>query len=118
MFKAIKYTAPKWLKVNNNEIPTSRYELIKQVTPIEQLNLNELISIKSSSKNKFKFYIKRDDQTSDHLHLQGNKLRKLEFLFADAILNNKARHILTAGGIQSNHCRTVAELANHFICGL
>jgi 1-aminocyclopropane-1-carboxylate deaminase/D-cysteine desulfhydrase-like pyridoxal-dependent ACC family enzyme len=46
--------------------------------------------------------------------LQGNKLRKLEFLFADALVNHKAKHILTAGGLQSNHCRAVAALANRF----
>jgi D-cysteine desulfhydrase len=110
MYKAIKYTAPKWLKIDSNILPTHRYELIKQPTPIEKLNLNELVN----KKNKYEFYIKRDDQTSEQIQLQGNKLRKLEFIFADAIIKHKAKHILTAGGLQSNHCRTVAALANQF----
>ncbi len=43
--------------------------------------------------------------------ISGNKIRKLEFLFADAVCNHNAKHILTAGGLQSNHCRAVAGLA-------
>jgi D-cysteine desulfhydrase family pyridoxal phosphate-dependent enzyme len=42
--------------------------------------------------------------------VSGNKIRKLEFLFADAIENN-CKHVITAGGIQSNHCRAVVVLA-------
>ena len=39
--------------------------------------------------------------------MSGNKLRKLEFLLADA-LRSGADTVLTAGGIQSNHCRATA----------
>ncbi|MFV8828582.1 D-cysteine desulfhydrase [Alkalihalobacterium sp. APHAB7] len=47
-------------------------------------------------------YIKRDDLLG--LTEGGNKTRKLEFLIADAQAKG-ADTIITAGGIQSNHCR-------------
>lgn len=50
-------------------------------------------------------WIKRDDLTG--LALGGNKVRKLEFLLADAQAKG-ATDILTAGGPQSNHCRLTA----------
>lgn len=59
--------------------------------------------------------VKRDDQTG--LALGGNKTRKLEFLVAEAQANG-AKTLITAGAIQSNHCRqTVAAAArNGFEC--
>lgn len=50
-------------------------------------------------------WVKRDDATSGAE--SGNKLRKLEFLVADAI-QKKARAIVTCGGLQSNHARATA----------
>lgn len=47
-------------------------------------------------------WVKRDDLTG--LELSGNKVRKLEFLLAQAI-ERGADTIITCGGIQSNHCR-------------
>lgn len=110
--KLIPYKAPNWffehslvqknLKHVTSNIPTSRVPLISQKpTPIQ--------SLLQSSLPGYQLYLKRDDQTHTEIHLQGNKLRKLEFLFADA-LANRAEHILTAGGLQSNHCRTVAAV--------
>lgn len=52
--------------------------------------------------------IKRDDQTG--LALGGNKTRKLEFLVGDA-LEQGADTLVTAGGVQSNHCRQTAAAA-------
>jgi D-cysteine desulfhydrase family pyridoxal phosphate-dependent enzyme len=49
--------------------------------------------------------VKRDDQTG--LALGGNKVRKLEFLLADA-LQRGADAIITTGGSQSNHARLTA----------
>src|SRR5580693_3037594 len=49
--------------------------------------------------------IKRDDMTGGAD--AGNKLRKLEFLLADALARD-AKVILTCGGIQSNHARATA----------
>lgn len=58
-----------------------------------------------------KLLVKRDDQTG--LALGGNKTRKLEFLIADAQQGN-ARTLITAGAIQSNHCRQTAAAAARF----
>lgn len=52
--------------------------------------------------------IKRDDQTG--LGLGGNKVRKLEFLMAEAI-RQKADVVMTVGGPQSNHARLTAAAA-------
>jgi D-cysteine desulfhydrase family pyridoxal phosphate-dependent enzyme len=54
-------------------------------------------------------WVKRDDQTG--LAFGGNKTRKLEFLAADA-LEKGARMLITAGAIQSNHCRQTAAVAS------
>jgi len=53
-------------------------------------------------------FIKRDDQTG--LALGGNKTRKLEYLLADA-REKGARTLITAGAVQSNHCRQTAAAA-------
>lgn len=49
--------------------------------------------------------IKRDDLTG--LEVTGNKIRKLEYVIADAIAQG-ADTLVTHGGIQSNHCRATA----------
>ena len=51
--------------------------------------------------------VKRDDLT--HFLASGNKIRKLEFLFQEAI-DKGCRQIVTCGGIQSNHCRATAVM--------
>lgn len=53
-------------------------------------------------------WVKRDDLTS--LAMGGNKTRKLEYLVADA-LSCGADTLITAGSIQSNHCRQTAAAA-------
>ncbi len=53
-------------------------------------------------------WIKRDDQTG--LAFGGNKVRKLEFLLADA-RENEAELLITRGAYQSNHCRQTAAAA-------
>lgn len=53
-------------------------------------------------------YIKRDDQTA--LATGGNKVRKLEFLFAAALAQG-CDHVVTLGGPQSNHVRQTAAAA-------
>lgn len=50
-------------------------------------------------------WVKRDDMTGGAE--SGNKLRKLEFLIADA-LERGARVVITCGGLQSNHARATA----------
>lgn len=53
-------------------------------------------------------YIKRDDLTG--VVLSGNKVRKLEFVLAEA-LAQKADTVLTCGAAQSNHARATAVAA-------
>lgn len=55
-----------------------------------------------------KFLIKRDDLTG--CEFSGNKVRKLEYLIAEA-LKEKAEILITCGGIQSNHARATAIAA-------
>ena len=52
-------------------------------------------------------WVKRDDLTG--CLTSGNKVRKLEFVLAEA-LSKGADTIITVGGLQSNHCRTTAVL--------
>jgi D-cysteine desulfhydrase family pyridoxal phosphate-dependent enzyme len=55
--------------------------------------------------------VKRDDQTG--LAFGGNKTRKLEFLIAEAQAQG-ADTLLSAGALQSNHCRQTAAAAAKF----
>ncbi|MDA9180263.1 D-cysteine desulfhydrase [Emcibacteraceae bacterium] len=54
-------------------------------------------------------YVKRDDCTG--LAMGGNKVRKLEYLFGDA-LDKNANTIITHGTSQSNHTRLVAAASS------
>lgn len=78
-----------------------RLELIGAPTPLEYLP-------RFSDYLGREIFIKRDDVTP--MALGGNKLRKLEFLAADA-LRDGADTLVTAGAIQSNHVRQTAAVA-------
>lgn len=70
-------------------------------TPIHRLeNISRLLGAQ--------IYIKRDDMTG--LGLGGNKVRKLEFLLADA-REKGAEVVFTTGGAQSNHAMLTAAAA-------
>jgi len=69
--------------------------------------LHELPAL-SKVLNGPKIFIKRDDNTG--LAFGGNKTRKLEFILGDAVAKG-ADTIITAGAIQSNHCRQTAAAA-------
>jgi len=56
----------------------------------------------------FELWVKRDDMTSGAA--AGNKIRKLEYLLADALAHG-ATEVITCGGLQSNHARATALLA-------
>ncbi|QHM71449.1 D-cysteine desulfhydrase [Mixta intestinalis] len=85
----------------SNLIQFPRLELIGAPTPLEHLpRLSDYLGRD--------IFIKRDDITP--LALGGNKLRKLEFLAADA-LREGADVLITAGAIQSNHVRQTAAVA-------
>jgi D-cysteine desulfhydrase len=55
-----------------------------------------------------RFWIKRDDHTG--AEVMGNKIRKLEYLMAEARAQD-ATHVITCGGEQSNHARATAFAA-------
>lgn len=78
-----------------------RLNFIGSATPLEKLpRLSEHLGRE--------IYIKRDDLTP--MAMGGNKLRKLEFLAAEA-LRQGADTLVTAGAIQSNHVRQTAAVA-------
>ncbi|MDF1520875.1 MAG: D-cysteine desulfhydrase family protein [Brevefilum sp.] len=58
-----------------------------------------------------RLYVKRDDQTG--LAFGGNKTRKLEYLLAEA-RDQEADLLITAGAVQSNHCRQTVAAAARF----
>ncbi|CAH1245818.1 Hypp7558 [Branchiostoma lanceolatum] len=70
-------------------------------TPIQRWRLDDLPA-------GVELFIKRDDMTGSTL--SGNKVRKLEFLMADAI-DRGCGAVITCGGVQSNHCRATAVAA-------
>ncbi len=73
-----------------------RHAFIPAPTPLERGPLLECGA---------RLWVKRDDLTG--LGAGGNKVRKLEFLCADAIAHG-ARSLVTVGAAQSNHCRMTA----------
>jgi D-cysteine desulfhydrase len=74
-------------------------------TPIEELpRLSKILGGP-------RLLVKRDDQTG--LAFGGNKTRKLEFLVAEA-QEQGAQMMISAGAIQSNHCRQTAAAAARF----
>src|SRR5210317_782205 len=75
--------------------------LAKLPTPVQPLR-------RLSEKYGVELYVKRDDQSG--IALSGNKIRKLEFVLADA-LAQKADTMITCGDAQSNHCRATAIAA-------
>lgn len=76
-------------------------QLAQQPTPLQPLR-------RLSAELGVELWIKRDDLTG--AGLAGNKVRKLEYLLADAIAQG-ATAVVTCGGIQSNHCRATALAA-------
>jgi D-cysteine desulfhydrase len=76
-----------------------RLSLARIPTPVVELkNLARQLGIP-------RMPVKRDDLTG--LELSGNKIRKLEYIIADAIAGG-ADTLVTHGGFQSNHCRATA----------
>ena len=78
-----------------------RISLAQLPTPVQPLR-------RTGEKLAVDLYVKRDDLTG--VVLSGNKIRKLEFVLADA-LAQKADTIITCGGAHSNHCRATAIAA-------
>ena len=79
-----------------------RFHLAEFPTPVHYLESFSKVC------NGPAIYMKRDDITS--LGMGGNKTRKLEFLIGEALKQGKDT-LVTAGGLQSNHCRLTAAAA-------
>jgi len=86
----------------NNKIPyPSRIHLANTPTPLDMLHrMSETLGIE--------LYLKRDDLTG--MELSGNKVRKLEFVLAEA-MDQGTDTVITCGGAQSNHARATALAA-------
>ena len=80
----------------------ARIQLAALPTPIQKL---ERLSEQWGGPEIF---VKRDDLTG--MTLSGNKIRKLEFVIAEA-RDQDADLLITCGGIQSNHARATAVSA-------
>lgn len=96
------YDPPSWAS-HLSPIPSHVYSLGHFPTPIHRWSLPNL------PKNT-EVWLKRDDLSG--MQLSGNKVRKLEFLLADAVAKG-ADCVITIGGIQSNHCRATAVAAKY-----
>ncbi|XP_069114459.1 uncharacterized protein [Argopecten irradians] len=94
------YQCPDWAKCLS-PTPTHRLKLANERTPIHRWELSGIPA-------GFELSIKRDDMTG--CLLSGNKVRKLDFLLAEA-LKQKCRHVITCGDVHSNHCRATVVAA-------
>ena len=71
--------------------------------------IHSLPRISAALGDRVAIYAKREDVNSA-LAYGGNKTRKLEYLLPDALAQN-ATHLISIGGVQSNHTRQVAAAA-------
>jgi D-cysteine desulfhydrase len=127
------YNPPEWIRDYFETVPChGRLALAHLPTPVYQPHTQaQVVESSSSSSSLFQsqhgqhhqssilqrlvdmdvtFLVKRDDMTGG-VELGGNKVRKLEFLLADALQPQPQRKydsIVTIGGRQSNHCRATA----------
>ncbi len=79
----------------------SRLSLANLPTPITRLERFSVPGVDA------RIWVKRDELTGTEV--SGNKIRKLEFCFAEA-REQGCNVVITCGGIQSNHCRATAIL--------
>ena len=93
------YKPPSFTSVCDGVVPTKRLALAHLPTPIEPIRL-------PNTPEDVAVFLKRDDMTGG-IELTGNKVRKLEFILADALCSG-AQRIFTTGGSQSNHARATA----------
>ncbi|GFR47123.1 hypothetical protein Agub_g8810 [Astrephomene gubernaculifera] len=84
-------------------VPKTRFRLGMLPTPIHEWRLQGL-------PEGVRLLVKRDDLSG--MQLSGNKVRKLEFLLAEAVQGGHDC-VVTIGGIQSNHARATAVAARY-----
>lgn len=92
---------------------TLMYPYPTHIEPLKNFT-NRLIqeSQKQGTSKPHAFWIKHED-TNSPLAYGGNKVRKLEYVIADAI-SKKATHLVTVGGVQSNSQRQVTAAGNRY----
>jgi D-cysteine desulfhydrase len=104
---SVEYCPPEWVTVlgavKPERIPKRRLNLGRFPTPFQKVNIPGLEKYELGTID-----IKRDDLSS--FDLSGNKVRKLEFLLAEAVSDGHDS-VITIGGIQSNHARATAVAA-------
>lgn len=98
--KKVPYTPPTWAQ-GLAVIPKSRVKLSMTPTPIHPWRL-------AGVPEGFEVSVKREDLAGSTL--TGNKVRKLEFLLADA-LDQGCDGVVTVGGTGSNHIRATSLAA-------
>ena len=106
LYNRVVYNPPPWItnNIDAGVIPTSKIKLFNGPTPVHKFKVPELEACEITA------YIKRDDLTS--FDMSGNKVRKLEFLMADALDEDHSfDSVITIGGLQSNHARATAVAA-------
>ncbi len=81
----------------------ARLNLVEHPTPLE-----ELPRFRDALGCRPRLFIKRDDATT--VGLGGNKVRKLDFVMAQAV-DAGADVVITTAGVQSNHCRQTLAIA-------
>ncbi|KAG7346266.1 pyridoxal phosphate-dependent enzyme, D-cysteine desulfhydrase family protein [Nitzschia inconspicua] len=112
--KSVNYKLPTWAedsfayppkhgRLQLGNFPTPMYRL--HPTP-QSRTMGEKSIMKRFEDLDIAFYVKRDDM-SGGCETGGNKIRKLEFLLADAVATDH-QSVVTIGGEQSNHCRATA----------
>jgi len=103
------YAPEPWMaSICKEQLPTTRVALARLPTPITPLRPFSSPLVDAEALAGVEIHLKRDDLTS--FDLGGNKVRKLEFLLADA-LQRGFDSVITIGGLQSNHCRATALAA-------
>jgi D-cysteine desulfhydrase len=109
------YEPPVWARDKFETLPSNRLHMSNLPTPLYRWAPVEPSASKSHASSitqrlrdlNITLYIKRDDMTGG-CETGGNKIRKLEFLLADALENGYDK-VMTIGGEQSNHCRATAS---------
>ena len=105
MYDIVVQPQPPWLpKELSRELP--RVRIAHTPTPIHPWRLPTSLLPPELGVD---MYIKRDCHSGSEM--SGNKIRKLEYILADALASG-ADCVVTLGGIQSNHCRATVAAAN------
>jgi 1-aminocyclopropane-1-carboxylate deaminase len=95
----------------NLELPEPFASIPRHALTLGPSPIHPLPRMSAELNPKVAIYAKREDLTSPFAY-GGNKTRKLEYLVPEALEQN-ATHLISIGGVQSNHTRQVAATAAH-----